>query len=562
MLKKEDGMPDIWGSGQLFAFSGLDGHTNWTEPFVLHTDTQPGCFIIRLPAAARIIFEGLSQVHFSMILSDVLVADTFGGRFRAAFLDQHTLIGEKPLEVKLTVDSQIMGENPGLIAENHSLSLFGISRGQRWALLVTGSGNGQNIADHCQRALRADLNEAVKARAAYVRNFTPPRGLNAKEVRLLRKAISVMKVNTESPCGHIRRRWTTPDRWPHRNMWLWDSAFQAIGFSGIDPDMAKDTVLAMLEQVQENGLLPHMISPQESTSLITQPPILAWAALTILKRTADHKWARSCLPYLFRYLEWIRLHRDQNGNALPEWFLEENPRCRCGESGLDNSPRFDKALPMDAVDFASFLSNDYQSLAEIAEQLGDKDMRGACAAQAQGISAAVNKLLWSESEGFYFDRWLEGNLTGMKAVSGFMPLFAGIADTARAQALKRHLRNPQTFGAPFPVPSISLDSGVYSKDMWRGPTWINFNYLVYLGLLRYGFKDEAQWLREKTLAAVERWYEKEGCLFEYYDSLAITSPRLLDRKQRLSTGEGIAPISDYHWTAALTATFILSPCFP
>jgi len=49
----------------------------------------------------------------------------------------------------------------------------------------------------------------------------------------------------------------------------------------------------------------------------------------------------------------------------------------------------------------------------------------------------------------------------------------------------------------------------------------------------------------------------EGCLFEFYDSLGVTSPRGLDRKQRLISGRGMAPISDYHWTAALTAALTL-----
>ena len=30
-----------------------------------------------------------------------------------------------------------------------------------------------------------------------------------------------------SPEGRLGHRWTTPDRWPHRNIWLWDSAFHA-----------------------------------------------------------------------------------------------------------------------------------------------------------------------------------------------------------------------------------------------------------------------------------------------------------------------------------------------
>jgi neutral trehalase len=136
-------------------------------------------------------------------------------------------------------------------------------------------------------------------------------------------------------------------------------------------------------------------------------------------------------------------------------------------------------------------------------------------------------------------------------------MFAGIADTQQAQALRDHLANPNTFGAPTPLPSVSLDSGRYSKDMWRGPMWINMNYLTVRGLRRYGFNTEAEHLKELSLQAVQRWYEEEGCLFEFYDSLGITSPRGLDRKQRLSTGQGMAPISDYHWTAALTAALLL-----
>ena len=90
-----------------------------------------------------------------------------------------------------------------------------------------------------------------------------------------------------------------------------------------------------------------------------------------------------------------------------------------------------------------------------------------------------------------------------------------------------------------------------------GPAWMNTNYLVYGGLRRYGFDEEADRLREQSLAAVRRWYEQEGCLFEFYDALDLTCPRDLDRKQRLSLGTGIAPISDYHWTAAITAAWLL-----
>lgn len=99
--------------------------------------------------------------------------------------------------------------------------------------------------------------------------------------------------------------------------------------------------------------------------------------------------------------------------------------------------------------------------------------------------------------------------------------------------------------------TTSVDSGTFCKDMWRGPTWINTNFLVIRGLRRQGLNSQAQRLRDVTLEHVARWYRRTGCLWEFYDSLGVTPPSELDRKRRLSTGGKMGPISDYGWTAAL-----------
>lgn len=546
-------LPNIWGTGQLLAFSGLDGPTDATRPFVLHTATVPGDLLVRLPAPAAVRFEGMPAPHFSLVLGDALDA----GDFRAAFLDCHTLAGEMPAGTRFTVEGRAPGEQPERTAAGMGMSVFAACRGRRWVLLAAPEGDAGAVPERARAALSGDLGVAVARRARYVQQAPAPAGLDPADERLLRKAVSVMKVNVEAPAGRIRRRWTTPDRWPHRHLWLWDSAFHAVGFARVDVAMAQDAVLAMLAQVRDDGMLPHMVPAAGDPSGITQPPVLAWSALEVLDHGGDREWAAECVQLLFRTLEWMRLNRDRNGNALPEWHIEGDPLCRSGESGLDNSPRFDRAVLLDAVDFASFLCSDYRCLAEIAGRLGDAALARACAGHAERIGQAVNALLWCPEEGFYLDRTFEGEFVPVKAVSGFLPLFAGIAGPQQAEALRRHLNDPSTFGAPVPVPSVSLDSGLYCKDMWRGPAWINLNYLILRGLRRYGFAEDARRLQEATLAAVRHWYEREGCLFEYYDSLGITSPHALDRKQRLITGRGMAPISDYHWTAALTAAMLI-----
>ncbi len=49
-------------------------------------------------------------------------------------------------------------------------------------------------------------------------------------------------------------------------------------------------------------------------------------------------------------------------------------------------------------------------------------------------------------------------------------------------------------------------------EMWRGPTWINVNYLMIEGLQRSGYSDLAQELRSRTLDLIER----EDDIYEYY----------------------------------------------
>jgi hypothetical protein len=550
-------LPDIWGMGQLLAFSGIDGFTDFDAPFVLHTGDRPGSFIVRLPIEARIEFQNLAGLEFKMILGDAVLAESPAGVFAGAFRDHHSLIGTKPLTAQMVADTQMISDQPGIIGETDKLILAGLAKDTRWVLMVVGKEEKGKIKRLLEAALKEDLEKTLAARSEYVLKAAVPKDLDAGRKRLLYKAVSVMKMNTEAASGKFGRRWTTPDRWPHRKMWLWDTAFHGIGFAAVDPVIGKDIVLAMLEQVGPDGMLPHCVAPDGERSNITQPPVLAWSVWSIFQKTEDKKWAGECLPLLVRYLEWIRQNRDQNNNSLPEWFIEGSPLCRSGESGMDNSSRFDKAVLMDAVDFAGFLCHDYQSLALLADRLEKKDIASMASQHADRIAAAVNNLLWSDKEGLYFDRMFDGTLSNIKASSGFVPLLAGIPDVLRAEALRKHLKNPATFAAPYPVPSISLDSGTYTKDMWRGPSWINYNFVIYRGLLKYGFKQDAECLKETSLAGIQKWYEKEGSLFEFYDSLDLTSPHLLDRKQRLSTHDFYMPISDYHWTAALTAAMLL-----
>ncbi len=551
-------LPNIWGPGQLLGFSGLDGPVEWFSQLVLHTAAQSGDFLVRLPFGASINHHLPSDTRVDLVLSDALTATTPAGRFAATFADSTTLIGLRPDAAGMEVDHQPIHRPIQSIRTENNITLFAGVRDRQWILFTLSADAADQAEQAAQQAYARDIDQILAQRSAFVRGFTPPADLSISDRQLLGKALSVMKVNTLSPCGSIPHLWSTPDRWPHRFMWLWDTAFHAVAMARVDPQAAAQVLLAMLERTGPEGFLQLTISPDDRPQTqVTQPPILAWAAAKVLQAGAGLDFARTAEPLLQRYLDWDRLNRDRNGNDLYEWFTHDNPLCRSGESGMDNSPRFDAPEPLDAVDFSSFLANDYAALAQIAQATGNTALQETAQAHARRISQAVNLHLWDADRRFYFDRTLEGRLIPIKASSGFLPLFAGIPTPDHARQLAAHLSNPATFGAPLPVPSVSLDEGTFCKDMWRGPTWLNTNYLIYEGLLKYNFHAEAAALRSKTLSSVTRWYRASGCLFEFYDALDLTPPPLLDRKQRLASGKGIAPISDYHWTAAVIALMLL-----
>jgi putative isomerase len=197
--------------------------------------------------------------------------------------------------------------------------------------------------------------------------------------------------------------------------------------------------------------------------------------------------------------------------------------------------------------------NEMQTLVRIALISDRFDEAAQWQEQAEALAALINERMWDEATGFYYDLRADGTRLPLKTVVGFLPLWAGIASEEQAGRLMEHLLDPREFACELPVPTVALDEPSFSDDMWRGPTWINTNFLVIRGLRRHGLDDEADDLRARTLREIQRWYEQTGAIYEYYDNFAQTEPGLLHRKGGVGEkgGYGVGTIRDYGWSAAL-----------
>lgn len=523
-----------WSGGQLLAFSGLDGITSYADGLVARTTL--------FPVGLEIVDPGLCQIRFvDEPLSDVLFGTdwfrfkTISGQTSGVLLDRHHLLISGDCRVEKQADAiEVLQKN--------GLTLLGVK--------------GKFEPDR----LRTNMAAAMTARQAWITQRNVPTNLPEITQRTLFRGLTMMKGQIYSPEGNIRCRWSTPDRWPHKDMWLWDSGFHAIGLRHFDPMLAKEVINAMFDAQRDDGFIPHRVNINGAASDFTQPPVLGLAAKLVHQKAPDLDWIRAIYPKLCAYIKWDLEHRDSDGVGLAEWFIEEDPVCRSGESGMDNSPRFDCAKPLDAVDFNSFLTMECEILGEFAEMLHLKKDQTEWKSKHQELCRLINERLWSEKNQFYVDYdTINREQTEVLSSAGFLPLICGAASVDQAKQLARHLADPELFATNVPIPSIAVrDRKHYSKDMWRGPAWININWLVALGLDRYGMKSEATQLRKRTITEIERGCEKYGTFFEYYDDRGEIDPPQLLRKGICDPNNPFRQvIHEFGWTATLYVDLVM-----
>ena len=533
-MNTKNHLPTIWGGGQLLAFSGLDGKTDYKDGLCLRTS-----------------FDGYA---FEVKSRDRLSNDPF-----------IRYVGPTPENILLTGDlfrfTAAGKSSSGVIADAWNLLLdgdFEMETGEACEILRSGNRTLFAIKGHLNRAwLTSDLEQLMEERGKMVTNAPIPTGLLEAFQRAAVKAWSQFKTQVYSPEGQLHSHWSTPDRWPHQQMWLWDSVFHAIGARHYSPGLARELISAMFDLQQPDGMIPHSGNPYGSNPL-TQPPVLSLAMRLINESEPSPEWISELAPKLARHVEWVFANRDSDGAGLVEWAISAHKQCRSGESGMDNSPRFDGAIQLDAPDFNAFLAYECESLAQFLPERQDYWM-----GHYQRLCRLMRERLWNEQLGLFVDYDVKGNCQSqVMSSAGFLPLYCGAATPEQAARMAEHLTNPDTFGTPLRIPSIARNNPAYQKDMWRGPVWTNINYMVCLGLERYGYHELARSIVQDTIREQAEWYLKCGTFFEFYDDRKELEPRALERKGPI-TPEDPSPyhqvFHDYGWSATLFLEMLNHP---
>ena len=160
----------------------------------------------------------------------------------------------------------------------------------------------------------------------------------------------------------------------------------------------------------------------------------------------------------------------------------------------------------------------YNNLAKMCDHLGDPDRAARFRARATEIVGRINRWMWSEEDGLYYDVDDDGRQIKWKTAACFWPLLAGVADSSQADRLVEHLKDPSSFRRLVVFPTLAADQEGYDPagGYWRGGVWAPTNLAIIKGLEEYGYEDFAAECTERYLAALHAVYAETGTLWENY----------------------------------------------
>jgi alpha,alpha-trehalase len=315
-----------------------------------------------------------------------------------------------------------------------------------------------------------------------------------------------------------------------KGFFYWDSYFTLLGLVVQGKwQLAREIVEGFIAEVEEFGHVPNYNGLQSVCSSRSQSPFLTSAIREVYPSIHDLGWldraARTAEIEYHSYwltephMTEIGLSRyvDLGGNGGCET-VPDTPHYRAiGESGWDNTPRFgDDATRVVPVDLNSQLYRYELDLADFSDLLGEIEKAGIWRAKAERRRDLINRYLWDESSGFYWDYDLRtsGRLRGTpRSLASFVPLWAGVADQAQASRVVAHL------------PAFEYDHGLVAcEGGWADETehnypsgWPYSHWYVCSGLRAYGFHDEATRIAMKWLRLISNEYTQSGAIRERHN---------------------------------------------
>ena len=354
-------------------------------------------------------------------------------------------------------------------------------------------------------------------------------------------------------------------------LWDWDSWFSDVALRQILADLGdkaladeaqkyeRGCILNYLAYTDENdGFMPILISAgskrdpmrPEDVDIYSEnmhkPCLAQHAAFLVREDGGDAEWLRESFPRLEAFIKNYREHRRHAATGLYIWQDDL-------AIGVDNDPStyFRPKNSSASIFLNSLMFKELKAMAYLARCLGHEERSAFYSSEADALAEAVRTWCWDEKDAMFYScdvnllnfdpkpRKMFGGemvlhngaprswpclIQRIGCWSGFMALWAGIATPEQAKKMiEANLESGWEFLAPYGIRTLSKKERMYNirgtnnPSNWLGPVWGISNYMVWRGLVDYGFEKEARKVAESEVKLFGEDLAKNGALHEYYD---------------------------------------------
>ncbi|KAK0919882.1 Processing alpha glucosidase I [Friedmanniomyces endolithicus] len=305
---------------------------------------------------------------------------------------------------------------------------------------------------------------------------------------------------------------------------LWDEGFHLLPIVDWDPELVMQIVSSWFGTMDEEGWIAReQILGPEARSKVPQefqvqyphyanPPTLYMAIEALLHKyqstdntphNTDHfkTWLTQIYPLLQRNFDWYR--RTQPGDLKtydrPKAFSTKEAYRWRGRSdrhiltsGLDDYPRAQPPHPGELhTDLISWMGMMARSLASVAAYLDEAEDAARYGKILEAIRRNIDDLHWSAKDAAYCDVTVDDYEDSVHVChQGYISIFPFMTgmlapESGKLGAVLDLIADEEELWSPFGVRSLSKRDALFGteEDYWRGPVWMNMNYLVVRELL-------------------------------------------------------------------------------
>ncbi|MGN9806155.1 amylo-alpha-1,6-glucosidase [Micromonospora sp. L32] len=275
---------------------------------------------------------------------------------------------------------------------------------------------------------------------------------------------------------------------------------------------------------EEPGKILHEVRSGELTRTGTKPygPYYGTADATQLwlillseywRWTRDDETVRMLRENALAALRWIDEYGDRDGDGYVEYATRSpeglgNQCWRDSPDGVCFADGRIPVLPVATCDLQGYTYDAKMRLAELADwPLADRGLARRLRADAADLYERFNRDFWIPERGGYYAVGLDGDKNRIDSKTSNMGhlLWSGIVPPDRAEAVVRQLMSDDMFSG-WGIRTLSREERLYNALGYHlGTVWPHDNSLAALGLVRYGYREEANRICVALIEAAEQF---------------------------------------------------------